>query len=275
MSTAANSPPDRADTGADAEGSQPLKLFEAPAATLDDPPVARTETAGRHCEERLAPELHPRERLLSAGPGALSASELLAVVLGGDAWRALRLAGQIISTAGGLAGLRAASYHDLASPGGASPGAPLLTEARACAVLAAGELGRRMASARGPEPPVVSSPADVHELLVDRLRDLDREHFVVVLLDTKNRVIGSETVSVGTLSSSVVHPREVFKPAIKASAANVILAHNHPTGHLEPSPEDRRVTKRLAEAGETIGIGVLDHVVIGEGYASLKERGLL
>lgn len=106
-----------------------------------------------------------------------------------------------------------------------------------------------------------------------RLAHLDREHFVVLLLDTKNHLIASPGVSVGILSSSIVHPREVFKPAVKAGAANIILTHNHPSGSVRPSTEDRTVTNRLVEAGEIFGITVLDHVIIGDGYLSMKESG--
>jgi DNA repair protein RadC len=108
-----------------------------------------------------------------------------------------------------------------------------------------------------------------------RIASLDRENFVAVLLNTKNEVIGFPTISVGTLSASLVHPREVFKPAIRASAASVVLAHNHPSGRVEPSSEDREVTERMAGAAKIIGIGVLDHVILGDGYFSMKEHGLL
>lgn len=299
---------------------QPLTLLEA--STLEGPAtgaagvVSCPETVealpienGRCREQRsatipvpaLADELRPRERLLYSGAGALSAAELLALVLGGEARGSLDLAADVISQSGGLAGLRAASYHDLVSPGAASPegaspesaspesappeGAPpdgalseraSLTEVRTCKVLAAIELGKRMMSARGPDRAVISSPADLHAFLEGCLRDLDREHLVAVLLDSKNQVLAAPTVSVGTLASSPVHPREVFKPAIKASAASVILAHNHPSGQRKPSATDREVTQRLRRAGEEIGIEVLDHVIFGaDGYTSLKESGML
>ena len=108
-----------------------------------------------------------------------------------------------------------------------------------------------------------------------RIANLDRENFVAVLLNTKNEVVEYPTISVGTLSSSLVHPREVFKPAIRASAAGIVLAHNHPSGKVEPSREDREVTRRLVEASEIIGIEVLDHVILGDGYFSMKEHGML
>jgi DNA repair protein RadC len=108
-----------------------------------------------------------------------------------------------------------------------------------------------------------------------RIANLDRENFVAMLLNTKNEVIETPTISVGTLSASLVHPREVFKPAIRASAASVILAHNHPSGNVEPSREDREVTKRLARAAELLGIELLDHVIVGDGCFSMKEHEML
>jgi DNA repair protein RadC len=122
---------------------------------------------------------------------------------------------------------------------------------------------------------VISSPADVDRLLRGRIANLDRENFVVVLLNTRNEVIETSTVSVGTLSASLVHPREVFKLAVRASAASVILAHNHPSGKVEPSKEDREVTRRLGEAAAILGIEVLDHIIVGDGHFSLKEHGML
>src|SRR3712207_8177306 len=120
-------------------------------------------------------------------------------------------------------------------------------EAKACIILAAVELGRRIGQVRNPGRPVISSPADVEGLLRGRIANLDRENFVAVLLNTKNEVLECPTISVGTLSSSLVHPREVFKPAIRASAAGVVLAHNHPSGKVEPSREDRRSEEHTSE----------------------------
>ena len=137
------------------------------------------------------------------------------------------------------------------------------------------ELGRRIGQVRNPERPVVSSPADVERILRGRIANLDRENFVAMLLNIKNEVVETPTISVGTLSASLVHPREVFKPAIRASAASVILAHNHPSGKVEPSREDREVTVRLAEAAKILGIELLDHVIVGDGYFSMKEHGML
>ncbi|MGI8867177.1 MAG: JAB domain-containing protein [Rubrobacteraceae bacterium] len=141
--------------------------------------------------------------------------------------------------------------------------------------MAAVEFGKRLGRVRNPGRPMISSPADVDGLLRGRIANLDRENFVVVLLNTKNEVLESPTVSVGTLSSTLVHPREVFRPAIRASAASVVLAHNHPSGKMEPSREDREVTSRIGEAAKILGIEVLDHVILGDGYFSMKEHDLL
>lgn len=127
------------------------------------------------------------------------------------------------------------------------------------------------------ERPVIRSPVDVSHVMADYLRGTDREHFVILMLDTKNAVIGINTVSIGILDLALVHPREVYKPAILANAASIVLAHNHPSGDPTPSPEDRIITERLTEAGKILGIDVLDHVVIGAAgkFTSLKERGLI
>ena len=181
---------------------------------------------------------------------------------------AVELAGEVISEADGLHGLYDVSVHELTQING-------IGEAKACIILAAVELGRRIGQVRNPGRPMISSPADVERLLRGRIANLDRENFVVVLLNTKNEVIETSTVSVGTLGASLVHPREVFKPAVRASAASVILAHNHPSGKVEPSQEDREVTRRLGEAADVLGIEVLDHVIVGDGYFSMKEHGML
>lgn len=123
---------------------------------------------------------------------------------------------------------------------------------------------------------VISSPYEAHALLRELLDDADREHFLVIMLDNRHTVIGINTVSVGTLNASLVHPREVFKPVILANAAAVLLAHNHPSGDPSPSAEDLALTARLKQSGELLGIAILDHLIIGEGTCiSLKERGQL
>ena len=224
----------------------------------------------RYTIKELPPELRPRERLLEAGPAALSDAELLGLLfgIGNREKTAVELANEVITQAGGLHGLYDVSVHELTQVNG-------IGEAKACIILAAVELGRRIGQVRNPGRPVISSPADVDRLLRGRIANLDRENFVAVLLNTKNEVIGTPLISVGTLSQALVHPREVFKPAIRASAASVILAHNHPSGKTEDSREDREVTKRLVGAAEILGIEVLDHVIVGDGHLSMKEHGML
>jgi DNA repair protein RadC len=224
----------------------------------------------RYTIKQLPPELRPRERLLEAGPSALSDGELLGLLfgIGSREKTAVELAGEVISEADGLHGLYDVSVHELTQING-------IGEAKACKILAAVELGRRIGRVRNPGRPMISSPADVERLLRGRIANLDRENFVVVLLNTKNEVIETSTVSIGTLGASLVHPREVFKPAVRASAASVILVHNHPSGKVEPSQEDREVTRRLGEAADILGIEVLDHVIVGDGYFSMKEHGML
>jgi DNA repair protein RadC len=150
-------------------------------------------------------------------------------------------------------------------------------EKKSSVLLAAIELAKRLScSTPAGEIKTIRGPQDVAGLLMNEMRYLDREHFRVLLLNTKNHVLQSCLISVGSLNSSLVHPREVFKFAIKHSAAAIILCHNHPSGSPDPSNEDIDITRRLVEAGKVIGIEVLDHVVIGDGvYVSLKERGML
>ena len=224
----------------------------------------------RYTLKQLPPELRPRERLLEAGPGALSNAELLGILfgIGSRQKTAVELASEVISENGDLFGLHNITVHDLVRMHG-------IGEAKACIILAAVEFGKRLGRVRNPGRPMISSPADVDGLLRGRIANLDRENFVVALLNTKNEVLEAPVVSVGTLSAALVHPREVFKPAIRASAASVVLAHNHPSGKTEPSREDREVTDRMVEAARILGIEVLDHVILGDGYFSMKEHDLL
>lgn len=126
------------------------------------------------------------------------------------------------------------------------------------------------------QPEAITSPQAVADVVMEHLRYQDREHFIILLLDTKNRIIGINTVSIGTLNASIVHPREVFKPALIMGANSIILIHNHPSGDPSPSSEDMDVTKRLVEAGNILGIAVRDHIIIGDGcFYSFKDKGLL
>ncbi|MFQ5679298.1 MAG: DNA repair protein RadC [Gemmatimonadota bacterium] len=213
----------------------------------------------------------PRERLARLAAEALTTRELLALVLGsGSAGRsAVDLAAQVLNHFGGsLRRLGAAEPGELARLRGIGP-------ARAAAVVAALALGRRLASEPARAGRRVRGPADVHARLGPLLRDRRQEEFWVLYLDTQNRVRLERCLTVGLLNSSLVHPREVFAPAISHAAASLILAHNHPSGDPEPSAEDVRVTAQLAESGRLLGIPVRDHVVLGDGrYVSLMERGL-
>jgi len=148
--------------------------------------------------------------------------------------------------------------------------------AKAVTVGAAVELGKRMTQQAGIDRMVIRSPQNIADFMMPRLRYENKEKFIVVLLSTKNHVLATPTVSVGTLNASLVHPREVFREAINNSAAAIILVHNHPSGDPMPSQEDISLTTRMAEAGRLLDISVVDHVIIGDGkYVSLKEKGIL
>lgn len=217
----------------------------------------------------LPPNMRPREKMQQLGPEALTDGELLAILLGTGSKHesAIELAHRILAQPKGLRFLAEASLHDLLK-------IPWVGLAKASQIKAAIELSRRIALEDGGVRPAIKTPQDVAALLMEKMRYLDREHFMVLLLDTKHQVLGVETVSIGSLNSTVVHPRELFKTAIKRSAAAVILAHNHPSGDPNPSPEDLAVTGRLVEAGRILGIEVLDHVIIGDGrYYSFKKDG--
>jgi DNA repair protein RadC len=217
-----------------------------------------------------APE-RPRERLHSDGPGALAARELLAILIGSgrEGASAVDVAGALLSSSGGsLRRLASSSPRELAAVHGIGP-------AVAARVSAALELGRRLAREGPLERLRITGPRDVYERCAPRLRDLPQEEFRVLLLNTQHAVIRELVITRGTLDTSLVHPREVFRPAIAESAAAVILVHNHPSGDPSPSVEDRAVTRQLGDAGRLLGIPVLDHVVVGDGcYVSFVEAGL-
>jgi DNA repair protein RadC len=217
----------------------------------------------------------PRERLTKLGADALSEAQLLAIVLStGDAssgQSALDLAMYLIQTFDGLRALDAASIAELCQTKGIGP-------AKATTIKAAFELGKRLSR----EPPArkvkVTAPQDLVNYFQPHLQYLRKEVFKVVLLDTKHQMLKDVTVSEGSLSASLVHPREAFLPAIKESAAAVIFLHNHPSGDPTPSTEDKELTLRLAEVGQLVGISVLDHIIIGTGtpgYISFRDAGLL
>ncbi|MGN7454442.1 RadC family protein [Paenibacillus pasadenensis] len=148
---------------------------------------------------------------------------------------------------------------------------------RARQIIAVLQLARKLNEPLHSSPCIIRSPKDAADLLLPHLHYLQQEHFVVIFLNTKNHVIGQpETISIGTLNAAIVHPRELFRAAVKRSAASIIACHNHPSGVVDPSPEDLQLTKRLVEVGEIIGIEVLDHIIIGDNrFLSLKEQGLM
>lgn len=214
----------------------------------------------------------PRERLRANGADALSSRELLAILIGSgtEGRSALEVAGTLlVRTDGSLRRLAAASPRELERTPGIGP-------ATAARLMAALELGRRLAR-EGPIDRVrVEGPRDVYERCAPTMRDLAQEEFRVLLLNTQHAVTRELVVTRGILDASVVHAREVFRPAIAESAAAILLVHNHPSGDPAPSPDDREVTRQLAEAGRMLGIPVIDHVVIGDGrYVSFVEAGLL
>jgi len=210
----------------------------------------------------------PRERLLTLGPGVLSDADLIAVLFGsGSSGESVLETATRVARSVNLRRLRQVAVEELLGVKGMGP-------ARAGQLLAAAEIGRRLWP-EGDPIPLIRGPESVYELTHD-IRRSNREHFVGFYLNSRNQVLRREIISIGSLNASIVHPREVFVPAIAVSAASLILAHNHPSGDATPSEEDLAITRRIHEAGRLLGIELLDHVVVArEAYMSFKERRLL
>lgn len=211
----------------------------------------------------------PRERLIQEGADSLSDQELLAILLGSGTRdeSVLALSMKILKQFDGLRLLRDASVEELKEVRG-------IGDAKAVLLLAAFELGKRVHRLQFNDRFTIKSPSDCAEYMMDELRFLQQEHFVCLFLNTKNHIIHRQTIFVGGLNSSLVHPREIFKEAIRRSAASIICLHNHPSGDPTPSREDIEVTDRLIECGKIMGIEILDHIIIGENrFVSLKEKG--
>ncbi|SDK58348.1 RadC family protein [Natronincola ferrireducens] len=214
----------------------------------------------------------PREKLLNYGVDTLSNTELLAILLstGTREMSAIDLAQSIIAaTKDGLRFFTDCTIEELSQIKGVGL-------AKSAQIIAAVEFGKRIALTAKANNYKIKGPDDISHLLMEEMRYLKKEFFNLVLLNTKNEVIAVENISVGSLNSSIVHPREVFIRAIKRSSSAIVLVHNHPSGDPQPSREDIKITQRLVEAGKLIGIDVLDHIIIGDNvYTSLKEKNMM
>lgn len=213
----------------------------------------------------------PRERLIKYGPESLSDAQLLAIILrtGSGEKGVFGLSMALLDTFKTLRNIDSASITELSAIKG-------LGIAKIAQIKAAFELGRRLMGESSDSNPMFSSSHSIYSYFAPRFKNLKKEFFISLLLDAKNRLIRECKISEGTLTNSIIHPREAFKEAIRESAASIIFVHNHPSGDPTPSRDDITVTERLKKAGDIIGISVLDHVIIGDGrYVSLKEKGVL
>jgi len=218
------------------------------------------------------PEMErPRERLLRFGPECLSNSDLLAIILrtGTKNENIISLCSRLLKESGGLNGLinmTVSEYREITGIG----------NAKAASLIALMELCKRIKSYKSGNDYKIVSPKDAADLLMEEMRYLKKEYLKVILLNTKNVVLTVKDVSVGSLNSSIVHPREVFTYAVRDSSSSIIICHNHPSGDPTPSEEDINITRRLSESGRILGIELLDHIIIGDGtFVSLKEKGII
>ena len=232
--------------------------------------VEKRNGAGPTVRE-MPSEERPRERLASYGPRHLSNTELVAILMrtGSAGENVISQSSRLLSRFDGLRGLGKATYAELCAERG-------ISDAKACQILAALELGRRFVSLSPEERATVNCPEDAVNLLSAEMSALDQEHLRVLLLNTRNEVMGIEEIYVGNVNSSVVRPAEVFRPGIRANATSILAVHNHPSGDPTPSGADVSITRDLVEAGKLLGMELLDHLVIGSGkrYVSMKEARL-
>lgn len=220
----------------------------------------------------MAKSERPREKLINFGVNSLSNAELLAILIrtGTKEISAIDLSQKILSEReDGLRYLADCTIDELSHLKG-------IGKTKACQIIAAVELGKRLSMSTSKARLNIKSPRDVANIFMEEMRYYKKEYFKSILLNTKNEIIATEDISIGSLNSSLVHPREVFVGAIRKSASSIILMHNHPSGNPNPSNEDMKITKRLIEAGKIIGIEVLDHIIIGDGqFISLKEISII
>ncbi len=229
---------------------------------------------GKTAIKDMAPECQPRERLLKYGPTYLSEAELLAIIINtgykynGRIVTAIDLANTLLSyyTIEELINVSSTQLQKI----------PGIGKAKAASIKAAFELSRRVAMIKKEDKTTVLGPESAANYLIPLLRFQKQENFVVLLLDAKNNIIRYSKIHLGTVNSSIVHPREVFKEAISHSAVSCIIAHNHPSGDTTPSKEDLLVTQRLVEVGDLVGIQIVDHIIIGNNdYLSFKKESLM
>jgi len=221
--------------------------------------------------KQLPLEVRPRERLLHQGASSLALTELLAIILrtGTAESTALQVADNLLSYFGSLEMLAQAEIKEISLVKG-------IGQTKAIQIKAALELGIRLLTFKAQEKKTIKTAEDVFNLLLPSMRYLDKEYFKALFLDTKNKILQLKDISIGSLNSSIVHPRELFKAAIKVSSAAIILAHNHPSGDPSPSQEDIEISKRLCQGGQLLGIKILDHIILGDNsYVSLKEKGII
>src|SRR3972149_9500440 len=233
--------------------------------------VTMKEEKKRPTIKQLPAHERPRERLIQGGDEQLTDAELLGIIIrdGTTNYSAVDIAKEILSKYSNFRNLSSVPIRELCEIDGIGP-------ARASQIKAALAIARRFSATSIKPGQQFKCSNDIYHHFPEQLRGKKQETFLVVLLDNKNRIIKEVIISAGSLTSSIVHPREVFNPAIKESAASVIFVHNHPSGDPEPSKEDIQITNRLGEAGNNVGIKILEHIIVGnEQYVSFKDRGLM